>query len=206
MLIWGISGDKTRTKQFVLVCPSIFMDEIQDNFSRIYDQYVTKIYRFIYLKVSSQEVAEDLSSEVFLRTWETYKKQTPKSTLSSDRVPSRMTGQIRNIQAYLYQVARNVVADHYRTRKIQIVSVEETVELPDEANSFQNQAMLNLEMDRIQKALAAIQDDYQDLIIWRYLDELSVPEIAQITGKTEENVRVGIHRALQALKGRVAQT
>jgi len=63
--------------------------------------------------------------------------------------------------------------------------------------------VLSLEMDRIQKALATMQDDYQNLIIWRYLDELSMAEIAQITGKTEENVRVGIHRALQALKGKI---
>ncbi|MDO8474016.1 MAG: sigma-70 family RNA polymerase sigma factor [bacterium] len=163
-------------------------DEIQDNFSKIYDQYVAKIYRFIYLKVSSQEVAEDLSSEVFMKTWETYRLESTK---------------IENIQAYIYQIARNVVADHYRTRKIKIVSVEETIDIVDSADSLEDQAVLNLEMDRVQKALATIQDDYQNLIIWHYLDELSVPEIAQITGKTEENVRVGIHRALQALKGKV---
>ena len=164
------------------------MEEIKNAFSKIYDQYVTKIYRFIFLKVSSQEVAEDLSSEVFMRTWETYRSESTR---------------IENIQAYLYQIARNVVADHYRGRKVQIVSVEETVDLPDEADSLQDQVLLNLEMDRIQKALAVLQDEYQNLIIWRYLDELSVPEIAQITGKTEDNVRVGIHRALQALKEKI---
>ena len=165
------------------------MDETRDNFSKIYDQYVTKIYRFIYLNVSSQEVAEDLSSEVFTRTWETYRSESSK---------------IENMQAYLYKVARNIIADHYRTRKVRIVSVEETVDIVDSADSLQAQALVNMEMDRIQKALTTIQDDYQNLIIWHYLDELSVPEIAQITGKTEENVRVGIHRALQALKQKVA--
>ena len=165
------------------------MEEIKNAFSKIYDQYVTKIYRFIFLKVSSQEVAEDLSSEVFMRTWETYRSESTR---------------IENIQAYLYQIARNVVADHYRGRKVQIVSVEETVDLPDEADSLQDQVLLNLEMDRIQKALAVLQDEYQNLIIWRYLDELSVPEIAQITGKTEENVRVGIHRAIQSLKEKIS--
>jgi RNA polymerase sigma-70 factor, ECF subfamily len=168
------------------------MDEIQDNFSKIYDQYVTKIYRFIYLKVSSQEVAEDLSSEVFMRTWETYRAQ------AQNPKPK-----IQNIQAYLYQVARNIVADHYRARKVRIISVEETVDIVDSADSLQDQALVNMEMDRIQKALATIQDDYQNLIIWRYLDELSVPEIMQIIGKSEDNVRVGIHRALQALKARL---
>ncbi|MBI2123914.1 MAG: sigma-70 family RNA polymerase sigma factor [Candidatus Wildermuthbacteria bacterium] len=168
------------------------MDEIQDNFSKIYDQYVAKIYRFIYLKVSSQEVAEDLSSEVFMRTWETYRAQ------AQNPKPK-----IQNIQAYLYQVARNIVADHYRARKIRIVSVEETVDIVDSAMALEDQALVNMEMDRIQKALATIQDDYQNLIIWRYLDELSVPEIMQITGKSEDNIRVGIHRALQALKARL---
>lgn len=165
------------------------MQEIRDNFSKIYDQYVTKIYRFIYLKVSSQEIAEDLSSEVFMRTWETYRSESSK---------------IENVQAYLYQVARNIVADHYRARKIKIVSVEETVDIVDSATSLQDQAVLNLEMDRIKNALATMQDDYQNLIIWRYLDELSVPEIVQITGRSEDSVRVGIHRALQALRGKIA--
>mgnify|MGYP001568884411 CR=1 FL=1 len=165
------------------------MEEIRNNFSKIYDQYVTKIYRFIYLKVSSQEVAEDLSSEVFVRTWETYRSESTK---------------IENIQAYLYQVARNIVADHYRTRKVKIVSVEETIDIVDSAGSLHEQAALNMEMDRIQEALATMQGDHQDLIIWRYLDELSVPEIAQITGKTEENVRVGIHRAIQSLKEKIS--
>jgi len=134
-----------------------------------------------------------LSSEVFMRTWEAYREQArnPKS-------------EIRNIRAYLYQVARNIIADHYRTRKVRIVSVEETIDIVDSTDSLQDQALVNMEMDRIQKALTTIQDDYQNLIIWRYLDELSVPEIAQITGKTEENVRVSIHRALQALKGKVS--
>lgn len=164
------------------------MEKIQEQFSKIYDQYVTKIYRFIYLKVSSQEAAEDLSSEVFVRTWETYRSKSTK---------------IENIQAYLYQIARNVVVDHYRARKIRTVSVEETAEIVDPADSLQGQAVLSMEMDRIQKALATMQGDYQDLIIWRYLDELSVPEIAQITGKTEDNVRVGIHRAIQSLKEKI---
>jgi len=179
------------------------MDEIKDNFSKIYDQYVTKIYRFIYLKVSSQEVAEDLSSEVFMRTWETYREQI-RNPLPTGDLPKGEKHEIRNIQAYLYQIARNVVADHYRTRKIKIVSVEETIDIVDSAHSLQDQAVLSMEMDRIQKALATMQDDHQNLIIWRYLDELSVPEIAEITGKSEGSIRVGVSRALQALRERIA--
>jgi len=148
------------------------IEEIQENFSKIYDQYVTKIYRFIYLKVSSQEVAEDLSSEVFMRTWETYRSESSK---------------IENIQAYLYKVARNIIADHYRTRKVRIVSVEDNFDL------------LNTPKDHPSRRET---DTYYitDTDILR--TQMTV--IAQITGKTEENVRVGIHRALQALKGKVS--
>ena len=165
------------------------MEEINQYFSEIYDQYVAKIYRFIYLKVSTQEIAEDLSSEVFLRLYRHVQKNNPA---------------IENAQAFLYQIARNVVADHYRGRKVTVVSIEKTtIEIEDIGEKTREQAEVSLEMDRIRQALSELQDDYQNLIIWKYLDELSVPEIAQITGKTEDNVRVGVHRALQALKGKV---
>ena len=97
------------------------------------------------------------------------------------------------------------MADHYRGQKISVVSIEKTtIEIEDIGDPTKAQGEISLEMDRIKQALTLLQDDYQDLIIWRYIDELTVPEIAQITGKTEENVRVGVHRALQALKGKVS--
>jgi RNA polymerase sigma-70 factor, ECF subfamily len=181
---------------FVLVghvlCPSVHneMEEIRQNFSKVYDTYVAKIYRFVYLKVSSQEIAEDLSSEVFVRVWEIYRREV----------------QIENIQAYIYQIARNTVADYYRGKKVQIVANEETIQgIADITMDIDQQAQVQLEMERIRKALQALNQDYQDLVIWRYIEELSVPEIAQITGKTEDNVRVGIHRALQALKAQMPE-
>lgn len=165
------------------------MEEINQYFSEIYDQHVRRIYRFIYLKVSSVETAEDLSSEVFLRLY---------------RHIQRPNSPIENPQAFLYQIARSVLADHYRGRKIASISIEKTtIEFEDIGDPTRAQAETNLEMDRIRQALSKLKDDYQNLIIWRYLDELTVPEIAQITGKKEENVRVSLHRALQALRERV---
>ena len=165
------------------------MEEINLYFSQIYDEHVKKIYRFIYFKVSLVETAEDLSSEVFLRFYKHIQKNNPV---------------IENPQAFLYQIARNVIADHYRSKKVTIVSIEKTtIEIEDIYEKTKEQGEVSLEMDRIKEAIAKLQGDYQDLIIWRYVDELTVPEIAQITGKTEENVRVGVHRAMQALKGKV---
>ena len=55
-------------------------------------------------------------------------------------------------------------------------------------------------MEQIKRALVNLRDEYQNFIIWRYLDEMSISEIAQITEKSEGSVRVGVHRALAALK------
>lgn len=164
------------------------MEKSKEEFSRTYDEYIEPIYRFIVLKVRSREIAEDLASEVFLRFWK-----------------GRTDTTIQNIRSFLYQIARHVIADHYRKHgKRQVVSIEQAEEPHIPAEELVEQASLNLEMDRVQEALGKILDDYQDLIIWRYIDELSVAEIAEITGKTEDNVRVGLHRALQALKARLS--
>lgn len=155
-----------------------------DTFSEIYDSYVVRIYRFIFLKVSSPEIAEDLCSEVFVHFLNEFKR--------SD---------IENIQAFLYGIARNKIADYYRANsKSQVTSLEVEKELPDQSNVEIGQAMASIDMDRVRKALKGLSDDSQNLIIWRYLDELSIQEIAQISGKSEVGVRVGIHRALQVLK------
>ena len=161
----------------------------QEDFSQIYDEYVPKIYRFIYLKVSTKEIAEDLSSEVFARVWKEFTQL-----------------EIDNIQAFLYKVARNVLADHYRAQKgIKIVSVEKVTTVLLEDASLENEAEISSDMEQIQKALVNLKDDYQNYIIWRYLDELTVAEIAQITGKSEQSVRVGVHRALKSLKGHLEE-
>lgn len=153
-------------------------------FSQNYDKYIDKIYRFIFLKVSSQEVAEDLTSEVFLRFWE--------------KLNTKI--KIENIQAFLYQIARNLVVDHYREKgRAQLVSVD-YCQVPDQGVGLEEKAIIGSDIDRIKVILAKINDDYREMIVWYYLDELSVPEIAQITEKSEEAVRVTIHRALNALK------
>ncbi len=171
------------------------MKEIQEKFGKIYDSHNAKIYRFIYLKVSSQEIAEDLASEAFTRVWQALVSQG--ETLREK--------QIENIQAYLYQIARNLIADHYKAKNVKTIAVEEIIEMADSKDPTEKKAVVSMEMTRVHKALLTLNGDYQDLVIWRYLDELSFSEIAQITGKTEDNVRVGVHRALQALKARLGE-
>ncbi|MDD3048192.1 MAG: RNA polymerase sigma factor, partial [Candidatus Pacebacteria bacterium] len=71
-------------------------------FSQIYEQNIEKIYRFAFFKTSSELVAQDIASEAFSRLWVQIKKGV----------------EIKNPQAFLYKVTRNLLIDYYRKRKI----------------------------------------------------------------------------------------
>lgn len=172
------------------------MANLRKVFSKLFDQYIDKIYRFIFLKVSSPEIAEDLCSETFLRGWKAFRNQN--SNLKNQK-------KIDNPPAFLYQIARNLVIDHYREKgKAQIVSAEHT-RIIDPRIDLEERAYLNSDFEQVRTALVNIKENYQDVIIYRYLDGLSVPEIAKILNKSEEAIRVMLHRALKALKNEVNQ-
>lgn len=161
------------------------MSRERRKFSRIYDNYVEKIYRFIYLKVSSNDIAEDLTSEAFLKFWE-------KSRDNNDS--------INNPQAFLYQIARNLVIDHYREKgRTQIVSADD-LPITDPKDGPREKSFVNSEMREVESAMSGLKDDYKEVLIWYYLDEMSIPEISDISNKSEGAVRVQVHRALGALR------
>ena len=154
-------------------------------FSKIYDEYVDKIYRFIFVKVNSQEVTEDLCSETFLRCWKIFKEDQNK---------------IENIQAFLYRIARNLVTDHYREKgRTQIVSTD-CVPITDPGIDLEEESQNNSDFNMVKLALNGLKENHQEVIIWYYVDDLSVSEIADLTAKSEGAVRVMIHRALNNLK------
>ncbi len=166
------------------------MKNLRKIFSQIYDRYIEKVYRFIFFKVNSQEMAEDLTSETFLRTWEAFKNGNQ---------------EIENVQAFLYKTARNLVTDFYREKgKAQLVSAERTA-IVDPRQDLEEKAFQRSDLEQIRFALAQLKDDYQNVIIWHYLDDLSISEIAEILGRTEETTRVLIHRALNALKNKIKE-
>ncbi len=160
-------------------------------FSKIYDKYIEKIYRFIFLKVSSEEIAQDLCSETFLRGWEAY-KETQK--------------EINNIQAFLYRIARNLITDHYREKgRTEVVSAE-NIPIIDPSPALEEKIALNSDLEQVKAALTNLKDEYQDVIIWHYLDDLPIQEVAKMLGKSEETTRVTLHRALKALKNELRET
>jgi len=154
-------------------------------FSEFYNKNIDKVFRFIYLRVDTTETAQDLTSLAFLKLWK------------------RQDSEISNPTAFLYRIARNQIIDFYRSKSKKPLSLDKVGEIADfqvARPTFVEKIELTLEMKRIRKVIQNIKPIYADVIIWHYIDDLSSKEIAQILKKREGNVRVIIHRALQALK------
>ena len=152
-------------------------------FTKLYDLYVKKIYRFVYFKVSSHEEAEDITSEVFLSSW---------NYISEGN-------KIDSFSGLLYRVARNKVIDLYRKKSKQQAENIEDVELADKRDLADDTAN-KTEIDKIIKTIHKLKQEYQEVITLSYIDELTTAEIAEITNKGKVAVRVTLHRALKKLR------
>jgi len=162
------------------------MDSLNKQFSQIYDQYINKIYRFVYLKVNSQETAEDITSKVFIKGWESYQKQ------GLD---------IKNPGAFLYQIARNSVVDYYREKgRTKTISSDDGPEIVDPGEDAQNKAILSADINIIKKSIQKLKKEHQDIIIWHYLEDMPIADIAELLDKPAGTVRVILHRGLKDLK------
>jgi len=162
------------------------MDSLKAQFGDIYDQYIDKIYRFVYLKVNSQEIAEDITSKVFLKGWEAFQKPDIK---------------IKNPGAFLYKIANNTVIDYYREKgRTKIVSVDLSPEIVDPGTNAHEKAVFNADINLIKSAMGRLKEDYQNVLIWHYLDDMPIAQIAKNLEKPAGTVRVMLHRGLKDLK------
>ncbi len=155
-------------------------------FGELYDLYIDKIYRFIFFKVSSKEIAEDITSDVFLKTW--------------NYLTDGKKREIKSFSGLLYRVARTSLVDFYRKQGREISRSEDLLQNiiidDDQYKLIHNR----YEVEQVLKVVSTMKRDYQEILTLRYIDELSVSEIADILEKKSTNVRVTIHRALKVLK------
>lgn len=152
-------------------------------FGLLYDKYQPRIYRFIYLKVGHREEAEDLTHQVFLKTWGSI---------------DRYNFQGFPFSAWLYQVARNQVVDYYRTKKINI-TLESITELKIESH-YSNEIDVNSDIEKVKQAIHRLNPKQQDVIILRFIEDFSLSEVASILNKTETAVKLLQYRAIKNLK------
>ncbi len=164
-------------------------------YSALYDMYVSPLYRFVYFKVGSREVAEDLTANTFLRVWQ--------------YINNAEREEVEHFEALLYRIARNAVIDFYRQRqRDEKVFVSDTLEQLEpilQDSSHKKFPELNHDQRAIEHLLHGLKDLYREVLMLRFVEDRSLHEIAVITGKSQGNIRVILHRGLSALKEIIEQ-
>lgn len=159
-------------------------------FSLLYDEYYSRIFAYILKRVANVEVAQDITSETFLKAlknlWAFKWKGVPFSS-------------------WLYRIASNEIANFFRKKK-KIVPLENIPELSANSNPFSEiiESQEKLEKHReflvLHEKISQLSPKEQEIIHLRFFEKKKIKEICEITGKKEGTVKSLLHRSLEKLR------
>ena len=158
-----------------------------DAFGELYDRYVDVVYRYIYYRVSNVSLAEDLTSETFIRALR--------------RITS-YTWQGRDFGAWLVTIARNLIADHFKSGRYRLeVATSDLVEAGADGREEgpENEVLTAITNDALLEAVKSLGAEQQECISLRFLQGMSVAETAAIMGKNEGAIKALQYRAVKSL-------
>ena len=153
-------------------------------FARLYDFYVDEVYRFIFFRVSNEQIAEDLTSQLFVKVWDKLDSYEPRGV---------------RFGAWLFQIARNMVIDYYRTRKETVALEDGALTKPDPQANVAKNVEKKLEGERMRAMLEHLTDDQREVITLKFIDGFSTNEIAEVMKKKPGAIRALQMRGLQQL-------
>lgn len=154
-------------------------------FGSLYDFYMPRIYRFVLVKVGHREEAEDLTHQTFLKAWENI------HTYDFQGYP---------FGSWLYRIARNAVIDHHRKARPHASIDFIPADLLRSEENPATKAELEMEWEHLLVSVRKLKDIEQDVLIMRFVEDMTHREIGEAVGKTEGAVKVIQHRALKSLK------
>ena len=154
-------------------------------FGQLYDHYVTAIFRFIYARVGTKQLAEDLTAETFLRAL---------------RSLSTFQWRGKDFGAWLTVIARNLTNDHYKARRTRSEFSSDTLpDRPDPGRGPEEDMLASLSNDALMQAVANLPGDQRDCVLMRFVQELSIAETAQVLGRSEGAIKQLQLRAVRSL-------
>lgn len=161
-----------------------------DAFGQLYDRYVDMVYRYVLFRVGDRSLAEDVTSETFLRAF---------------RRISSVSYQGRDVGAWFVTIARNLVLDHVKSSRYRLeVTTAEVAESQHGPNGPMSggpehevvAAAVNAELMR---CVHELNSDQRECIMLRFLHGLSVAETAAAMGRNEGAIKALQHRAVRRL-------
>lgn len=160
-----------------------------DAFDGIYTLYADRIYRFLLAHVKDEQFAEDLTSRVFLRLLERI-----------DQYDVAEDDNASIFSAWLYRIARNIMYDAYRTaQRVNTVPIE-TAATQSSRKRVITEVEKRFDVETIMERLQTLTPEQRDVVILRFLEELSIAETAAVMDRTEGAVKALQHRALDNLR------
>lgn len=154
-------------------------------FGQLYDHYVSGVFRFIYYRVGSQQLAEDLTSETFVRGL---------------RAIQRFNWQGKDFGAWLTTIARNLVADHFKSSRSRLEIVSDTIpEGKTHAPSPEQEVLALISNEMLFEAVSALPTEQRDCILMRFIQGLSIAQTAAALGRSEGAIKQLQLRAVRSL-------
>lgn len=158
-------------------------NSIEISYLEAFEAHNDAIFRFVLYQTSSREVALDITQDTFLKTWE---------YLQNGHT-------IDNIRAFLYRIAHNAIIDYRRKKKTD--SLDNLIEQGfDYSDPLSEGTLESAQFEDALRMLEHIDLEYRDLIVMRHVEGMSIKEIATITGQSENNISVKIHRGLEKVR------
>jgi RNA polymerase sigma-70 factor (ECF subfamily) len=159
-------------------------EKMEKEFMAAYEQYSDDIFRYCFFQTSNREVALDISQDSFTKTWQYLSKG----------------NEVENIRAFLYKVARNLIIDWRRKKKSSSLDalLDEGFDYESDTDEMERQET-SFEADLAKEAMEGMKESYKEALTLRYMDGMSVKDIAAKLGATENTISVRIHRGLQKL-------
>lgn len=152
----------------------------------LYDRHYDAVYRYCYYRLGEGHAAQDVTGEVFVRMVEKLDTFRPRG---------------RPLLAWLYTIARNLVTDHYRQQgQANHVPLDEALPLPDNGDGPDRHTDRRLEAECLAAALVHLTEEQRQVILLKFMENLSNAEVAALLGKSEGAIKSLQHRALAALR------
>ena len=161
----------------------------RDAFGELYARYIERIFNYVYYRTGNTHDAEDLTARVFQRAMKHIHNYTDRG------VP---------FSAWLYRIAHNLVANWHRDRsRKQEIPINDIPVLPSKGDHPEASLVRTQEQEALLKLIRKLPPDRQNLLILKFVENLSNAEIGQIMGRSEGAVKSLYHRTLLVLRDQI---
>ena len=162
--------------------PNIHIEN-ERTFQEAYDMYKKALSTHAFYKINDPMISEDLVQETYLKTWAYLVKG----------------GKIKKMKAFLYHVLNNLIVDQYRKHKE--TSLDFLLEKGFEPDFDNTESVANILDGRSAFALIdKLPESYREVMKMKYVQDLSLEEMSNLTGKSRNTLAVRLHRGTQKLK------